>query len=47
METHHQHQIFWRKMHKTPDMFLSARGRTLDMEVHFGWDNQGNFAHTR
>ena len=24
-----------------------AAGRTLDMEVHFGWDNQGNLAQTR
>lgn len=27
--------------------YLGCWGRTLDMEVHFGWDNQGNLAHTR
>ncbi|CAL1141568.1 unnamed protein product [Cladocopium goreaui] len=37
----------WSVLEQLMDSPDKGKIRTLDMEVHFGWDNQGNFAHTR
>ncbi|CAK9008063.1 Uncharacterized protein SCF082_LOCUS9704 [Durusdinium trenchii] len=37
----------WTVLEQLMESPEKSKIRTLDMEVHFGWDNQGNLAHTR